>query len=115
MRGLKIRILRRRLSRLMTALRPEALTTGHIKAITTGRLILGATIVGAQAGELITTWTLAIAQKSLNIQRNDRHCWTPSTDAAEIGKRCWPSTFFAQFDEAYWRLINGTGSDLSAG
>ncbi len=42
----------------------ERRTSGHIKIITDrkGR-ILGATIVGAQAGELIATWTLAITQK----------------------------------------------------
>jgi pyruvate/2-oxoglutarate dehydrogenase complex dihydrolipoamide dehydrogenase (E3) component len=41
----------------------ERRTRGHIKIITDrkGR-ILGATIVGAQAGELIATWTLAITQ-----------------------------------------------------
>jgi pyruvate/2-oxoglutarate dehydrogenase complex dihydrolipoamide dehydrogenase (E3) component len=42
-------------------------TTGHIKVITTKRgLVLGAGIVGASAGELITPWTLAIKQ-GLNI------------------------------------------------
>jgi len=42
----------------------ERETHGHIKVVTArnGR-ILGATIVGAHAGELITTWTLAIAQR----------------------------------------------------
>jgi pyruvate/2-oxoglutarate dehydrogenase complex dihydrolipoamide dehydrogenase (E3) component len=41
----------------------ERRTRGHIKIITDkkGR-ILGTTIVGAQAGELIATWTLAITQ-----------------------------------------------------
>jgi len=43
-------------------------TVGHIKVVTArdGR-ILGATIVGAQAGELIQMWALAISQK-LNIK-----------------------------------------------
>jgi pyruvate/2-oxoglutarate dehydrogenase complex dihydrolipoamide dehydrogenase (E3) component len=42
----------------------ERRTRGHIKIITDrkGR-ILGATIVGTQAGELIATWTLAITQR----------------------------------------------------
>jgi pyruvate/2-oxoglutarate dehydrogenase complex dihydrolipoamide dehydrogenase (E3) component len=41
----------------------ERETGGHIKVVTDRRgRILGATIVGAQAGELITTWTLAIAR-----------------------------------------------------
>ena len=46
----------------------EHQTVGHIKVVTakSGR-ILGATIVGAQAGELIQMWALAISQK-LNIK-----------------------------------------------
>ncbi len=42
----------------------ERETAGHIKVVTAknGR-ILGATIVGAQAGELISMWALAISQK----------------------------------------------------
>ena len=42
----------------------ERETVGHIKVVTAknGR-ILGATIVGAQAGELISMWSLAISQK----------------------------------------------------
>ncbi len=48
--------------------RAEHKTVGHIKVVTArnGR-ILGATIVGAEAGELIQMWGLAIAQK-LNIK-----------------------------------------------
>ena len=46
----------------------ERETHGHIKVVTTTKgLILGATIVGAEAGELITTWTLAI-NHGLNIR-----------------------------------------------
>lgn len=43
--------------------RAERETSGHIKVVTTkhGR-ILGATIVGAGAGELIATWTIAVAR-----------------------------------------------------
>ena len=42
----------------------ERETRGHIKVVTnTKGLILGATIVGAAAGEQITTWTLAISQR----------------------------------------------------
>src|SRR6478752_1285448 len=41
----------------------EGETRGHIKVITARNgKIVGATIVGAQAGELIATWTLAISQ-----------------------------------------------------
>lgn len=43
-------------------------TTGHVKVVTTAKgKILGATIVGPQAGELIQIWTLAISQ-GLNIK-----------------------------------------------
>jgi pyruvate/2-oxoglutarate dehydrogenase complex dihydrolipoamide dehydrogenase (E3) component len=46
----------------------EHQTIGHIKVVTArGGRILGATIVGAQAGELIQMWALAISQK-LNIK-----------------------------------------------
>ena len=46
----------------------ERETAGHIKVVTDRKGgILGATIVGAAAGELITTWTLAISQ-GLNIR-----------------------------------------------
>ena len=41
----------------------SATTAGHIKVVTDRRgSVLGATIVGAGAGELITTWTLAVSQ-----------------------------------------------------
>jgi len=42
----------------------ERTTTGHIKVVTDrSGTVLGATIVGANAGELIATWTLAVAQR----------------------------------------------------
>ena len=42
----------------------ERETHGHIKVVTTARgHIVGATMVGSHAGELITTWSLAISQK----------------------------------------------------
>ena len=64
----------------------ERETRGHIKVITTnhGR-ILGATIVGAQAGELIAPWTLAVSQ-GLNI-RAFAEVVMPYPTLAEIGKR----------------------------
>ena len=64
----------------------ERETIGHIKVITDrkGR-ILGATIVGAGAGELITAWTLAIGQ-NLNI-RAFAGIIVPYPTLAEIGKR----------------------------
>ncbi len=64
----------------------ERATHGHIKVITTrkGR-ILGATIVGAEAGELIALWALAIAQ-GLNI-RALTGIVLPYPTLSEIGKR----------------------------
>ena len=64
----------------------ERVTHGHIKIITTrkGR-ILGATIVGAEAGELISIWALAIAQ-GLNI-RALTGIVLPYPTLSEIGKR----------------------------
>ena len=64
----------------------ERETAGHIKVVTDGSgRILGATIVGAGAGELITTWTLAISRR-LNI-RALAGIIMPYPTLAEIGKR----------------------------
>ena len=64
----------------------ERATDGHIKVITTrnGR-ILGATIVGAGAGELIVPWTLGVTRK-LNI-RAFAGMIVPYPTLAEVGKR----------------------------
>ena len=64
----------------------ERETHGHIKVVTAknGR-ILGATIVGAHAGELITTWALAISQ-GLKI-RALTGIIVPYPTFAEVGKR----------------------------
>jgi pyruvate/2-oxoglutarate dehydrogenase complex dihydrolipoamide dehydrogenase (E3) component len=64
----------------------ERETHGHIKVVTAknGR-ILGCTIVGAHAGELITTWTLALSQ-GLNI-RAMTGIVVPYPTLSEIGKR----------------------------
>jgi pyruvate/2-oxoglutarate dehydrogenase complex dihydrolipoamide dehydrogenase (E3) component len=59
---------------------------GFVKVVIgKGGLILGATIVGAHAGELISTWTLALAQ-GLNI-RAMTGIVVPYPTLAEIGKR----------------------------
>jgi pyruvate/2-oxoglutarate dehydrogenase complex dihydrolipoamide dehydrogenase (E3) component len=61
-------------------------TGGHIKIITDRKGdILGATIVGAQAGENIAAWTLAIKQR-LNI-RAFAGLIVPYPSYAEVGKR----------------------------
>jgi len=64
----------------------ERATSGHIKVLTSARgKILGATIVGPQAGELIATWALAI-DRGLNI-RALAGLVLPYPTLAEIGKR----------------------------
>lgn len=74
--------------------RAEGETEGHIKVVTTRRgRVLGATIVGAQAGELIATWTLAVGRK-LNVSAFAGMTVAYPT-RAEIGKRAAIS-FFAR-------------------
>jgi pyruvate/2-oxoglutarate dehydrogenase complex dihydrolipoamide dehydrogenase (E3) component len=64
----------------------ERETHGHIKVVATRRgKILGATIVGAGAGELIATWTLAI-NRGLKIRAMTDFV-VPYPTLAEIGKR----------------------------
>jgi pyruvate/2-oxoglutarate dehydrogenase complex dihydrolipoamide dehydrogenase (E3) component len=64
----------------------ERETHGHIKIIVTKKgKILGATIVGAHAGELIATWALAIAQ-GLNVRAFTSIVF-PYPTLSEIGKR----------------------------
>jgi pyruvate/2-oxoglutarate dehydrogenase complex dihydrolipoamide dehydrogenase (E3) component len=64
----------------------ERETRGHVKVVTDSKgTILGATIVGAQAGEMITAWTLAISQK-MNI-RAFTAMVVPYPTLSEIGKR----------------------------
>jgi pyruvate/2-oxoglutarate dehydrogenase complex dihydrolipoamide dehydrogenase (E3) component len=70
----------------------ERETGGHIKVLTSTRgKILGATIVGAQAGELISTWALAI-DRGLNI-RTLAGLVVPYPTLAENGKRA-AGTYF---------------------
>lgn len=64
----------------------ERETHGHIKVITTRKgTIVGASIVGAQAGELIGMWALAISQR-LNI-RALTGVVLPYPTLGELGKR----------------------------
>lgn len=86
----------------------ERETHGHIKVITTQRgRILGATIVGAHAGELIATWALAIAQ-GLNIRAFTGVTFAYPT-LAEVSKRA-SITFFAS--SANSRVVRGVISLL---
>jgi pyruvate/2-oxoglutarate dehydrogenase complex dihydrolipoamide dehydrogenase (E3) component len=71
----------------------ERETDGHIKVVTNRRgTILGATIVGAEAGELISAWTLAVNQR-LNIRVMASAVLAYPT-RAEVGKRA-AIAFFA--------------------
>jgi pyruvate/2-oxoglutarate dehydrogenase complex dihydrolipoamide dehydrogenase (E3) component len=82
----------------------ERETHGHIKVITTKRgRILGATIVGAHAGELIVPWTLAISQ-GLNI-RAFAGMVVPYPTFAEIGKRAALSYFAGSLTSPFVRRI----------
>jgi pyruvate/2-oxoglutarate dehydrogenase complex dihydrolipoamide dehydrogenase (E3) component len=84
----------------------EHATNGHIKVLTTrqGR-ILGATIVGREAGELISTFTLAISQR-LNI-RALAGVMVPYPTLAEIGKRAAMSHFTPGLTSPIVRRIIG--------
>jgi pyruvate/2-oxoglutarate dehydrogenase complex dihydrolipoamide dehydrogenase (E3) component len=82
----------------------ERETRGHIKVITTKRgRILGATIVGAHAGELIAPWALAISQ-GLNI-RAFASMVVPYPTFAEIGKRAALSYFVPSLTSPFVRRI----------
>jgi pyruvate/2-oxoglutarate dehydrogenase complex dihydrolipoamide dehydrogenase (E3) component len=78
----------------------ERETRGHIKVVTSrsGR-VLGATIVGAQAGELIAPWSLAV-QEGLNIRAFAAAVLAYPT-LGEIGKRA-AVTYFALGATSPW-------------
>ena len=81
-------------------------TQGHIKVITDRRGdILGATIVGAEAGEAIAAWTLAISQK-LNI-RAFAGLVVPYPAYAEVGKRAAMTYFMRGLTSSGVRRIMG--------
>ena len=100
-----IRVLRSPYRENDRALATEA-TNGHIKVITDRRGdILGATIVGAGAGELIATWTLAIKQK-LNI-RAFAGLIVPYPAYGEVGKRAAMTYFMRGLTSNQVRRIIG--------
>jgi len=81
-------------------------TCGHIKVVTLrhGR-VLGATIVGAHAGELITTWTLAVTQ-NLNI-RALATLVVPYPTLSEVGKRAAVTYFMPNLTNPWVQRIIG--------
>ena len=84
----------------------ERATAGHIKVLTDrSGTVLGATIVGAGAGELITAWTLAVTQ-GLKIKALAGMV-IPYPTLAEIGKRA-AVTYFTPGLTSLWvrRIIN---------
>ena len=102
-RGFKIRILRWPYHDNDRA-QAERETHGHIKVVTTHKgKIVGATIVGSQAGELITAWTLAIAQR-LNI-RAFTGIVLPYPTLSEIGKRAAIDFFTPSLTSPWLRRI----------
>ena len=102
-RGIKIRIARWPYNDNDRA-QTERETRGHIKVITTrkGRIV-GVTIVGAQAGELIAAWTLAIAQ-GLNI-RAFTGIVLPYPTLSELGKRAAIDFFTPGLTSSWVRRI----------
>jgi pyruvate/2-oxoglutarate dehydrogenase complex dihydrolipoamide dehydrogenase (E3) component len=84
----------------------ERETRGHIKVLTSTRgNILGATIVGAQAGELIAPWTLAIS-RGLNI-RAMAGLVVPYPTLSEVEKRAAGSYFTSSLTSPLLRCIIG--------
>ena len=79
---------------------------GHIKVITTRNgKIVGATIVGSQAGELIAIWALAIAQ-GLNIRALTNVVF-PYPTLSELGKRAALDFFTPSLTKPWVRRIIG--------
>lgn len=98
-----IRVLRWPLSENDRA-QAERQTRGHIKVITDKRgRILGASIVGDGAGELIATWSLALANR-LNI-RAMAGVVLPYPTRAEIGKRAAIGFFTPHLTSPWVRRI----------
>ncbi|MGA7773595.1 MAG: FAD-dependent oxidoreductase [Pseudolabrys sp.] len=84
----------------------ERQTRGHVKIITTAKgKIVGATIVGAQASELIGMWTLAIAQ-GLNI-RTFTEIVLPYPTLSELAKRAAIDYFTPRLTGGWVRRIIG--------
>ena len=104
-RGMKIRIARWPYNDNDRA-QTERDTRGHIKIITTAKgKIVGATIAGAQASELIGMWALAIAQ-GLNI-RAFADIVLPYPTLSEIGKRAAIDYFTPSLTSSWVRRIIG--------
>jgi pyruvate/2-oxoglutarate dehydrogenase complex dihydrolipoamide dehydrogenase (E3) component len=104
-RGFKIHVLRWPCHENDRA-QAERTTGGHIKVVTNRKgIVLGATIVGAGAGELITAWTLAVTE-GLNV-RAFAGIVVPYPTLAEIGKRAAITYFTPSLTSSWVRRIIG--------
>jgi pyruvate/2-oxoglutarate dehydrogenase complex dihydrolipoamide dehydrogenase (E3) component len=84
----------------------EGAPRGHIKVITTAKgKIVGVTIVGAQAGELIAMWVLAVA-RNLNL-RDVTDLVLPYPTLSEVGKRAAINYFTPSLTGGWARRIIG--------
>ncbi len=84
----------------------EGAPRGHIKVITTAKgKIVGVTIVGAQAGELIAMWVLAVA-RNLNL-RDVTDLVLPYPTLSEVGKRAAIDYFTPSLTGVWARRIIG--------
>lgn len=84
----------------------EGAPRGHIKVITTAKgKIVGVTIVGTQAGELIGMWVLAVA-RNLNL-RNVTDLVLPYPTLSEVGKRAAIDYFTPSLTDVWARRIIG--------
>jgi pyruvate/2-oxoglutarate dehydrogenase complex dihydrolipoamide dehydrogenase (E3) component len=84
----------------------ERMTDGHVKVITDrDGIVLGATIVGPQAGESIAIWALAVAEK-LNI-RALASLAAPHPSYAEMAKYAGLAYFSRSLTRAWVRRIIG--------
>ena len=84
--------------------RAERDTVGHIKVVTNKRgRILGVTIVGAAAGELIATWALALSRR-LNV-RAIAGIVMPYPTLGEVGKRAAITYFTPGLTSSFVRRI----------
>jgi pyruvate/2-oxoglutarate dehydrogenase complex dihydrolipoamide dehydrogenase (E3) component len=104
-RGVKFRVLRWPFHENDRA-QAERTTGGHIKVVTDRKgVVLGATIVGAGAGEMIAAWTLAVTQ-GLNV-RVFAGIVMPYPTLAEIGKRAAITYFTPSLTSSWVRRIIG--------
>lgn len=84
----------------------EGAQRGHIKVITTAKgKIVGVTIVGVQAGELIAMWVLAVA-RNLDI-RDVTDLVLPYPTLSEVGKRAAIDYFTLSLTDVWARRIIG--------